>query len=253
MEAPPTGHCRACKHAPYMYPGEFLCTMCYLSPYYVARRKAKMEIVAFIGVVGSGKDFQAQRYRDQFGYARVDFKDGLLDMVSDLAGYNVRSDYDWFKKAPVGMMRGSDFVQAALNEKAVETTLEHYPMLMTGRRLLQRLGTNVMRKRDPDYWVRAWKSTVGAIVINRGSVAVADCRFGNEVNAVAHMCANRRFIFCDYRSARYDPSAEHESEYLAQALLAMGLKDGQEITPTQLQEAVKKMEERKHESLVNAR
>jgi hypothetical protein len=38
-----------------------------------------------------------------------------------------------------------------------------------------------------------------------------------------------RFLFCDFRSKRYDPNSAHKSEKLAQTLLKMGLKDGDEV------------------------
>lgn len=184
-------------------------------------------IIAFLGVIGSGKDHRAKGMHPNV-FKRVDFKDELLDMASDLAGYDVREDYDWFKHAVVGMRKpGNPFVEGMLTSDIREMTARN-PDLMTGRRLLQRLGTDVMRKRDPEYWVNAYRKRVAIVSAQGMNVVTADCRFMNEVSALRDLRAS--FTFCNYPSPRYDPSSTHPSEQLAQALLKAGLHDGQEIT-----------------------
>ena len=189
------------------------------------------KIVAFIGVIGSGKDYQANLLVKK-GYSRIDFKDALLDMASDLAGYDVRYDYDWFKEHIVGVKRSINPLMTAhyiADDKRVQT---NHPEVLTGRRLLQRLGTEVMRKRDPDYWATAWAKKACSALHEKKSVTCADCRFPNEVKAIrtfAELGFEARFIFCDYKSSRYNPSSEHESECMAQAILRSGVADGQQI------------------------
>jgi hypothetical protein len=61
-------------------------------------------------------------------------------------------------------------------------------------------------------------------------VVCADCRFCNEMLAierVARSCGQPyQFIFCDYRSPRYDALDPHPSEAMAQEFLQRGFKDG---------------------------
>jgi len=184
------------------------------------------EIVTFIGVVGSGKDYQADILVKK-GFVRIDFKDELLDMASDLLGYDVREHYDWFKEHPVGL-RWDD--NPLLRDLAHRASHEMVRLgIPTGRVFLQRLGTEVMRKRDKDYWTKAWCRKAYANITAGRSVTVADCRFMNEVEAIQNMRAPCRFVFCDYHSGRYDTTLIHASEHLAQELLKAGLQDGQEI------------------------
>lgn len=184
-------------------------------------------IAAFLGVIGSGKDHRAQQLNPAL-FRRVDFKDELLDIAGDLVGYDVREEYDWFKTAIVGMRRPRNPLGEGMVASVTKELQSRHPSLVTGRVLLQRLGTEVMRKRDRDYWVKAWERRAAEAERAGFNVAVADCRFMNEV-----ACLQRRgahFTFCDYRSPRYDPKAPHESEYLAQRLLARGFKDGDDLT-----------------------
>ena len=191
------------------------------------------EIVAYIGVIGSGKDFSANKLVTEKGYVRLYFKDALLDMASDLAGYDVRADYDFFKEHIVGVRRSENpFKLSFARSDCVDMQNEH-PDLMTGRRLLQRLGTEVMRKRDPDYWAEAFTASARKILKSDKSIVCADCRFKNEVDAIRGIVGYKfftaRFIFCDYKSGRYDPASKHASEKMAQTLLALGLKDQEPI------------------------
>ena len=49
------------------------------------------------------------------------------------------------------------------------------------RRLLQVLGTDWGRERDPNFWVNQWKETVQ---FTKGNIITDDCRFLNEAEAV---------------------------------------------------------------------
>ena len=186
-------------------------------------------IVAHVGVIGGGKDYRANELA-KIGYERIDFKDALLDLASDIAGYDVREDYDWFKSNVVGVRRPSNRFQEAFVFTDTRELIGRSPEVLTGRRLLTRLGTEGMRKRDKDYWVKQFAKKAH-MAFNAGKCAVsADCRFLNEVAVVAKIAVTHEFVFCDYRSERYNPTLEHASEKLAQALLSLGLKDGHIIT-----------------------
>ena len=195
------------------------------------------DIIAFIGVIGSGKDHRARQLVD-LNYRRIDFKDDLLDLASDIAGYDVREEYDWFKENPVGLRRPSNQLSEAMARSQVKKMLCRWPELMTGRRLLTRLGTEGMRKRDDGYWVDRFVLAAKPVLAAGMSVVVADCRFANEIETINRIGCRASFVFCDYRSNRYDSSLPHASERLAQAMLTLGLKDGEEIGQDHLARAV---------------
>jgi hypothetical protein len=194
-------------------------------------------LTIFIGVIGSGKNYRQERLA-RGGAVPLDFKDTLIAMCSTLVGYDVRDNYDGFKENLLGLTApGAPAHKCMARGPAAALTrqvLSDYPAAMTGRRLLQRLGTEVMRKRDPEYWVKEWCRAAEKLILQGRDIACADARFINEVRAAqftaeAHK-VEVKFVFCDYKSARYDAAGTHESEKLAQALLRAGCTDGQELT-----------------------
>lgn len=200
------------------------------------------EVVAILGVLGAGKDHHADGFV-AMGYVRIDFKDELLNMVSDMCGFDVRKEYDFFKHAIVGVRQPGTPIQCGMVRSDMKDFAERNPGVMTGRKLLQRMGTDVMRKRNPNYWVDSYRVRVEAVC---EPVVTADCRFANEVQAIRDI-GKHRFIFADYRSYRYDANATHESEWLAQALLKLGLKDGEEIGEAAFEQAAKIVEVREEQ------
>lgn len=198
------------------------------------------EIVGFIGVIGGGKNYQKDLLLAR-GYKGLDFKDELIAMTEDLVGFSIRDDYDRFKLNLVGLTKPKHIILDHPHE-ITANFLETYPLAMTGRRLLQRLGTEAIRKRDADYWVNAWKKKAQEYLAQGHSVAAADVRFANEIAAITSLSKEinvpARIVFCDYRSPRYNAESEHESEWLAQAFLEIGMKDLQPITTAETREAL---------------
>lgn len=199
------------------------------------------KLYGFVGVIGSGKNYQQERLVKE-GWVAIDFKDELIDMCSDLVGYDIRQDYDTFKRYIIGFDKAHSALEKPLTDRQYEDfntgCLEGSPLAMTGRRLLQRMGTEVMRKRDPDYWVNAWRKKVDAALRDGKNVAVADVRFQNEAEAIkgfefqSYAPIDAKIIFCDYRSERYDDKSTHESEKMAQEFKRMGYRDQEEIKMT---------------------
>ena len=201
-------------------------------------------IIVYMGVVGSGKDYQSG-LKVKEGFARVDFKDGLLDMASDLVGYDIREHYDFFKENIAGYVPSVEYPDKTFRLQC-ESLIDAYPTVMTGRRLLQRLGTEVMRKRDEDYWVKCFLKDV----VKHGKVVNGDCRFMNEVRAIKSLPCESKFIFCNFKSLRYDGYLNHTSEKLAQALLKQRLGDLQEIDDYHFKEAENLMDKEKSRGLI---
>jgi len=187
-----------------------------------------VKIVAHVGVIGSGKNYKSEKLIKEQGFAGIDFKDALLDHVSDLVGYDVREDYEYFKDAIAGVRKhGNPYYQTIVVREAAKDLIAACPGVMTGRMLLQRMGTEVMRKRNPQYWIDQFFAKVTALPMTTPGVACSDCRFPNELTAL--LMVNTHVVFCDYRSARYDAKSPHSSEWMAQAFLKIGLKDGDVI------------------------
>ena len=191
-------------------------------------------IIGLVGVIGSGKTFQRDLLISK-GFTPIDFKDALIDMCEDLVGFPIRGEYESFKSHIIGFnkIELSPNVKIRNLQDYSDSCLETYPLAMTGRKLLQRLGTEVMRKRDPEYWTNAWAKSATSTLNNGHGVVAADVRFPNEIKAIRGLAwtvgADCRIIFCDYKSPRYDATSKHESEVMAQALLQQGYQDLQEI------------------------
>ena len=192
-------------------------------------------VSGFMGVIGSGKNYQADILIKQ-GFKQIDFKDELCRMASDLLGYDIREHYDFFKEHAIGIRcpnSSSAMLLYIAHETSKTAVLAGVP---TGRVFLQRLGTDVIRSRHPNYWVDAWTRQAIACWENDKPVAVADVRFENEALTILKKDSSA-LRFCDYRSSRYDAAAHHESEALAQALLKIGLGDGDFVDRAHLTEA----------------
>jgi hypothetical protein len=188
-------------------------------------------IIGLVGVIGSGKTYTRDQYVAK-GFTAIDFKDALIEMAEDLVGFKI-TDYDRFKRTLVGLPDHDNTLPADKYPPHVLTqdVLARYPTALTGRVLLQRLGTECMRRRDPDYWVKQWAAKVDKLDDIR--VVCADCRFPNEI-AIIRSTARRYFVpsriqFCNYKSDRYDATSSHESEEMAQEYLRRGYADGQVI------------------------
>jgi hypothetical protein len=82
-----------------------------------------------------------------------------------------------------------------------------------GRGILQRVGTNVVREKDPDYWVRFVKSILSLFPDEWDYVLIPDCRFPNEAdgfNDYDHI--NLRITRTDFKSPLTEEQQNHPSE-----------------------------------------
>jgi hypothetical protein len=170
-----------------------------------------MNVKVFIGVVCSGKDYAAR----QTGGLKIAFADKLREMVWKLIGWKPKNDdeYEFFK--------GSTFLSKNIS--------------FTGRELLERFGTEVIRDLDPDFWV----STVEQKILKAHkegkveTICITDARFVNEIEMLMLLNGYRGisvdFIFTNYKSYRYDPNRTHSCEKLAQLFLKKGYQHMQSL------------------------
>jgi hypothetical protein len=206
-----------------------------------------MKITCYLGVIGSGKDHNAnkmmlERVVPMPQLTRIDFKDALIEMVSDIVGYNILADYDWFKTHPVGVMRPADPFQETIITHEWAEIMRKHPGILTGRDVLVRVGTEAIRGRHPNYWVDEFEKR--AVAAQVSDVVNSDTRFFNEIARIYRLSpVHAHFQFCNFKSDRYNAKLDHPSEKLAQTLLAIGLQDGQTIILEDFQKAAQIMGE----------
>lgn len=184
-----------------------------------------MKINVYIGVVGSGKDYAARRDCN----TQLAFADQLREDVWTMLGWRPKTDdeYEEFKR--------STFVPAGYEPSSIKHQIK-----VTGRDLLQRYGTEVRRKEKDSHWVDALLRQLEFRTDLGKTVGITDCRFPNEVRGLIQFVRQQNkelsdiglsslyelnFIHCDYHSGRYDAAQTHESERLAQEVLAESKKE----------------------------
>lgn len=171
-----------------------------------------VQIVGFIGLIGSGKTYESNRLfneLDQEGYkpTLIYFADALRDYCWKLLNWKPANDddYDTFKKSVF--------------------TCSNFGIEVSGRELLQRLGTEIMRDYDPEVWIRIYERKVKEAFQNGYThILTPDVRFENEKEAITRI-GKSVFMFCNYRSDRYSIN-NHASEALALKYLNMGKEHG---------------------------
>lgn len=165
------------------------------------------KIHVFIGVAGSGKDYEAGRFIQSNGAVRVAFANSLRRDIWTMIGWSPESEqaYERFK---------------------VDVFTSSLGIRFTGRDLLLRYGTDIRRKEDNEVWCKRAIAEIGLALESHPEVVITDCRFKNEVEYLKqyalknkiHLC----FYFCNFHSKKYNPFIMHESEKLAQELVACG-------------------------------
>ena len=170
-----------------------------------------MVIKAYIGCIGSGKDFMAKKETD----IQLAFADALREEVWKMLGWKPKTpeEYEEFKTQ---------------KWKLPGNRLCYF----SGRDILQKYGTDIRRKEDKDHWAKKLIERilylrkydmpihVGDKRLSRATIGITDCRFENEVRKLIEFSLEEtikvEFIHTDFKSERYDPKAQHESEKFAQ-------------------------------------
>ena len=84
-----------------------------------------------------------------------------------------------------------------------------------GRQILQYIGTDVIRKQQPDYWVDYIISVLNLFPNDWDYVLIPDCRFPNEINKYADTqfeAVHLRVVRDNFVSPLTEEQQKHESE-----------------------------------------
>ena len=108
-----------------------------------------MKVICISGKAQAGKDFAASYLNEELtdrGYSV------LITHYADLVKYVCKNMFDWNGEKDIA-----------------------------GRHLLQYVGTDVVRKQQPDYWVDFVISILKLFIDEWDYVLIPDCRFPNEI------------------------------------------------------------------------
>jgi len=197
------------------------------------------KLICMIGPINGGKDFRANQFKSDsrvFGYSmeHINFADELREMMWDLLDWRPKNnkEYEEFKTGTMMM-----------HEMSIVTNYQT-DIDITGRELLQNLGTEVMRKRVPNFWSDMWRGKVEKALDEGKNVVCSDLRFINEYKTALGVSTGKdknppkkEFIYCCYKPEERNLDAKHSSEVLACELYKAGCRDG-DIIPFDLIENI---------------
>lgn len=121
-------------------------------------------IIGLCGYKGTGKSTAAEYLENEYGFVRVNFKDGLVQEITE--------------RFPILL----EELKKTYTLSSIEDLFRIKPPLM--RALMQEYGTDVRRKDDPDYWVKQWVAKVESTKVN---IVTDDVRFFNELAAMGDL------------------------------------------------------------------
>lgn len=177
------------------------------------KKERKQKNVYFVGVRGAGKDYRATQLQQQ-GYVKLSFADPVREityMIVGLAEPVSPELYEDLKKN----------YEVVLRKKGSKKPLS----VVSFRNLLINVGDGLREKVDPFIWIKLLSKKEKELNDLEILTTVSDFRYPNEG---LHGKRNKKFIFCNYKSDRYE-IGDGDSEWMANRLLQLGYEDGEEI------------------------
>lgn len=138
-------------------------------------------LIAFAGYARAGKTTAAQWLVDNHGYTRMSFADPLREMLLGLD--------PWVCNSHDGSPQRLSVLIAMYGWNGVKTNFMGSQYFKEVRRLLQHVGTDIVRKANPDYWV---DQMLCQIEVAGKPVVIDDLRFDNEADLIK--CAGGQII-----------------------------------------------------------
>lgn len=158
-----------------------------------------MNVIGFTGKKRSGKTTAVSHVINAFPLsAHVNFKDALIreltmyfpELLSEI-GKHYDNTPTWYDGRPW----------------TIERLFKEKPPLV--RALMRNFGTELRRKKDPDYWVKEWIKSVEWYEMHGAEIIlVDDVRFLNEADAIRALGGKIIRI----QSGREDNADDHQSE-----------------------------------------
>ncbi len=145
-----------------------------------------MNIIGFSGQKQAGKSTSAQWVLDHYDAVQYDFAAPLKEIILSCFDIELRHLY------------GTDADKNEIQSCG-----------LSGRELMQRIGTDWFRAIDPNCWLQAWKKKISDHTMPQSLLVVADTRFPNEVQAIQLMGGR---VIRLTRHTVYGCSNEHSSE-----------------------------------------
>lgn len=131
-----------------------------------------MKIIAFTAKKETGKTTAVKYMKEKEVSVQINFKDALVEELTTLFPELLQAICDIYDKTEYDGM----------DPWTVEKLFRVKPPLV--RALMRNFGTEVRRKEDPDYWVKAWTKKVLETTQYPTTIFVDDVRFLNEAKAV---------------------------------------------------------------------
>ena len=152
----------------------------------------KRLIIGLKGLAGSGKDTVANYLVKNHQFTNIKFATPLKQIVSIISGW------------PIEMVSGETEDSRVFRETVVHPTFK-----MTGREMLQQIGTELFREHfHKDVWMKICEQT---IVNSKGCVVISDVRFENEVKMIQNLGG---YIWNVNRNVGLQQVPAHASEQL---------------------------------------
>lgn len=142
-----------------------------------------MKVVCISGKAGHGKDTVAQMIKDKLEECGESV---LITHYADLVKYVCTKFFGWN------------------GEKDTK-----------GRALLQKVGTDIVRANDPDFWAHFVQKMLEYFGENWSYVLIPDCRFPNEIDVLKSAgfdVTHLRVVRGEFGSKLTKEQQEHESE-----------------------------------------
>ena len=130
-----------------------------------------MNLIAFTGAAGSGKDTAAAVLIAEEGYEKLSFAGTLKDAVAAIFGW------------PREMLEGATPASREWRERPDEWWSDALERNITPRKMLQEWGTDVGRNSfHPDIWILSVQRQI--LANPHKKYVITDCRFENEARVL---------------------------------------------------------------------
>jgi len=190
-------------------------------------------IYAYIGVIGSGKDYASKAKSEELSAKIFDFSDGVRDITFGFLGYTPKcnDDYVLFKMNENKLMFP---IKEGLFKQPAFSVCN-----LTGRKFLENVGIT-MRNYDKDFWAKYTINKCREFLYNEikenrlvNFLIFNAVRYKNEAQFLIDLADefgyDLQFIFTNYKSDRYEIRND-DSEKFAQYFLNEGFDHMDNIT-----------------------